>query len=290
MTCYKPFVLKKGSKYGNRGIGQIVNCGRCIGCRLEYARQWASRIMHEASSHEHNAFLTLTYREEELTWGNTRATLVPDDLQRFWKRFRQSLCREGRDLNVEPIRYFACGEYGDKRGRPHYHACLFGYYPEDAELYSVKNGNRVYSSKSLDSIWTHGDVRIGDLTFESASYVARYVMKKHVGKTANYYDDEGIEPEFVRMSRRPGIGADWFERYASEVYPADRIIMRGHKAPVPRYYLSLLEKSDPLYAEAIKAQRIEQKKERGTYVEQKRLKVLERIKKSRVKVLTRELE
>lgn len=296
MTCYKPMQLKKGSRYGARGIGQIVNCGRCIGCRLEYARQWSVRIMHEASAHEHNAFLTLTYRDADLTngvskkTGNVRATLVPADLQKFWKRLRIDLHRKGRNLDVNPIRYFACGEYGDKRGRPHYHACVFGLYPEDAKLYSVKNGNRIYSSESLDRIWTHGDVRIGDVTFESASYVARYMMKKHLGKDSDYYENEGIEPEFVRMSRRPGIGAAWFDRFGAEVFPADRIIMRGHKAPPPRYYLSRLEQKDPIYAEAIKAKRESESKERGKYVEFKRLKVKERVKKSRVKMLTRELE
>jgi len=283
MTCYHPIRLKKGPKYATRGIGQTVNCGRCIGCRLEYARQWAVRITHEASLHEDNSFLTLTYREDALTWGNSRATLVPRDLELFWKRLR-------KELDGESIRYFACGEYGDKRNRPHYHACLFGFYPEDAKLYSIKNGNRVYRSDFLDSIWQHGDVRFGDVTFESASYVARYIMKKQTGKQSEYYEKEGIEPEFVRMSRRPGIGANWFNKYHKDVFPADRVITRGFKAPPPRYYLNLLEQNDPLYAEAIKAKRETASKERDVFLDTKRLRVKERIKKSRVKDIPRELE
>jgi len=289
MTCYHPITLKKGPNYA-RGTGQIVNCGRCIGCRLEYARQWAVRILHESSLYENNSFLTLTYRESCLTYGKERPTLVPSDLSNFWKRLRKKLSVQGRDLNEQPIRYFACGEYGDKRNRPHYHACLFGLYPHDAKLYSVKNGNRVYSSDFLDSVWKLGDVRFGDVTFESASYVARYIMKKHVGKDSGYYEDEGIEPEFTRMSLRPGIGADWFSKYASSVFPNDRVISRGHQAPPPRYYLQLLEKWDPIYAEAIKAQRQGASKQRDTFLTAKRLAVKERVKKSRVKDLTRELE
>lgn len=291
MTCYYPIVLKKGPMYASKGLGRIINCNRCIGCRLEYARQWSVRIMHESSLHRDNSFLTLTYREEDLPLGERDyPTLAPRDLMLFWKKLRRELQRQGRNLDVNPIRYFACGEYGDKRGRPHYHACLFGFYPEDARLYSVKNGNRVYSSGFLDSVWKLGDVRIGDVTFESASYVARYIMKKQTGKAAEIYDERRIEPEFTRMSRNPGIGADWFAKYGATVFPRDRVVVRGFEAPPPRYYLKLLEDADPLYAEAIKAKRETASKERTVFLTRKRLKVKERIKKSRIKELPRELE
>lgn len=287
MTCYHPIALKR---IDSRGMPQIVNCGRCIGCRLEYARQWAVRIMHEAQGHEENCFLTLTYRDEELTWGSKRATLVPKELQRFWKRLRRDAERKGRDLDERPIRYFAAGEYGDKLGRPHYHACVFGYDAQDKRLYSRKNGLDLYSSEHLDSIWSHGDVRIGSLTFESASYVARYIMKKHKGKDSGFYDEEGIEPEFVRMSRRPGIGRDFYDKFHRDIFPADHVISRGLKTPVPRYYSSQLEKQNPEMYEEIKAQRKKDEVKRDKWLSMKRLKIKERVKKSRVNELTRKLE
>jgi hypothetical protein len=275
MTCYKPMVLKSRNY-------QVVNCGRCWGCRLEYARQWSVRIMHELRYHDESMFLSLTYRDDALTWGLNRPTLVPRDLQLFWKRLR-------KETNAN-IRYFGCGEYGDKLGRPHYHACVFGYRPKDAVLEQVKNGNRLYSSDLLARIWSHGRIDFGEVTFQSASYVARYVMKKHLGKDKDYYEREAIEPEFVRMSRRPGIGSQHFDDFKYDMFPNDFNVVNGCKSRPPRYYSQLLEQLDPVLYATIKAKRIEEQWKAVDSCNIKRLAVKERIKKAQTKTLTRSLE
>lgn len=282
MTCYHPITLKKKPRY------QIVSCGRCYGCRLDYARNWAIRIMHESKYHQQNSFITLTYRDADLvegiskTTGNIRATLHPPHLRNFWKRFR----KEGHD-----IRYFACGEYGDKLHRPHYHACLFGYDPPDKKPYSSKNGFTIFSSDILDDIWTHGDVRIGALSIESASYVARYMMKKLNGPEAVYYQDEGIHPEFCRMSRRPGIGNKHFQDFKSDIFPTDSVVLKnGQKVRPPRYYSALLENENPELYELIKAQRKEAQSENEDAFNLRRLAVKERIKKAQTTTLKRTME
>lgn len=231
-----------------------VPCGRCVGCLLERGRNWTIRIMHEAQMHRENSFLTLTYRDEELSYGRLQATLVKVDLQRFWKRLRKEVpCA---------IRYFACGEYGEQRSRPHYHACVFGFDFPDKTLLSSKNGNDLYHSDLLDNVWTHGHCSVGSLTAGSAAYVARYILGKSFGKERVFYERQGIEPEFVVMSRRPGIGAEWFEKYSGDIYPADRVVSEdGSKSKPPRYYDELRKKDFPKEIEAIKLERMRKSEE-----------------------------
>lgn len=203
--------------------------------------------MHEASLHEDSAFLTLTYRPEAMP---EHGTLVKSHFQDFMKRLRARL--QGRAL-----RYFHCGEYGELLGRPHYHCILYGYGFPDRLYYRSANGVKLYTSAFLDDVWSHGFCVIGDVTFESAAYVARYVTKKITGAMADghylVFDretgecamrDGGVvrrEPEYVTMSRRPGIGSRWFESFGSEVFPADEVIVRGHECKPPRYYEKLFE-------------------------------------------------
>lgn len=286
MSCYHPITVKKGEKWKTKHIGQSVPCNRCIGCRLERSRQWAVRIMNEAKMHKSNLFLTMTYRDEEIktgisqTTGNVRATLCKRDLQLFWKRLRK--------VKGAGIRYFGCGEYGDKYGRPHYHACVFGLDFEDKKLRTIKNGNSLYRSSVLNDIWSHGHVDIGALSFESAAYVARYTMKKHLGKDRVYYEDEGITPEFATMSLRPGIGAPWLRKYRSDVYPSDEVITRkGIRSRPPRYYDTLLERENPELLAALKAKRKKAQEENPDSHNLKRLAVKERVKQAQTKNLTR---
>jgi len=236
-----------------------VPCGRCVGCRLERARNWTIRIMHEAQMHKENCFLTLTYDDEHLSYGNTQATLYKRDLQLFWKRLR-------KETNVK-LRYFACGEYGSKRSRPHYHACVFGFDFKDKALLSREGGNDLYSSDMLDDIWSNGHCSVGALTPGSAAYVARYILDKSLGKDRRYYEEAGIEPEFVVMSRggrdgAGGIGKQWFDRYAGDVYPADRVIIAdGGTSKPPRYYDELRKQQFPAEIEAIKLERMRKAEE-----------------------------
>lgn len=208
--------------------------------------------MHEASLHEANCFVTLTYSDEHLP---SDGSLRLRDFQLFCKRLRKRL---------GPFRFFHCGEYGERLERPHYHACLFGIDFAD-KVYLKGDGQfRLYRSDVLDSLWSLGYCCIGSVTFESAAYVARYVTKKVTGDAAvEHYmrssvDGEviNLQPEYVTMSRRPGIASDWFRKYGSEVYPSDEVIVRGHSCRPPRYYDNLLEAAEPSVFDDIKRKRI----------------------------------
>ena len=184
MACYSPLegYRRIGGgwtprKQDSAGTRLNVPCGQCIGCRLEYSRQWAIRCMHEAQLHESNAFITLTYADEHLPQDRS---LDKREFQLFIKRLRKS-------IQPQRLRYFHCGEYGAKLGRPHYHACLFGFDFPDKELqrYS-KTGEKLYRSDLLDSAWQNkGWALIGEVTFQSAAYVARYITKKITGEAAH---------------------------------------------------------------------------------------------------------
>lgn len=143
-------------------------CGQCIGCRLERSRQWAIRCVHEASLHDKNCFLTLTYDDEHLPTGNS---LNVDDIQKFFKKLR-------RRIEPDRLRFFQCGEYGSINERPHHHCIVFGYDFPDRELFFQGVSGNVYRSAMLEDLWPYGFSSIGDVTFESAAYVARYVLKR----------------------------------------------------------------------------------------------------------------
>lgn len=201
-----------------------VPCGQCIGCRLERSRQWAVRCMHEAQLHDRNCFLTLTYSPENLPEGGS---LVKRDFQLFMKRLR-------KHAGVR-VRFYYCGEYGDRLQRPHYHACIFGFDFCDKTLWSCRDGVKLYRSEVLERLWPLGHSTIGEVTFESAAYCARYITKKVTGGEADGHYGVRI-PEFTGMSRRPGIGSNWLEKYSEDVYPADIVVVRGRKCKPPRFY------------------------------------------------------
>lgn len=165
------------------------------------------------------------------------------------------------EKHSKKIRFFGCGEYGEKNDRPHYHVCIFGFEFSDQIHHSTSDdGHRLYTSATLDKIWGYGHALIGSVTFESVAYVARYITKKASEPNSKnerirakqneiylekYLDKEtGIikNPEFVTMSRRPGIGKNYFEKYIDEMYPQDEIVVRGVKQLPPKYYDKLLEK------------------------------------------------
>lgn len=197
-------------------------CGQCIGCREAKSKEWAIRCLHEASLHDENCFLTLTYNENPYS-------LNVEDIQLFMKRLRWSIA-------PKKVRFFQCGEYGTLNGRPHHHVLLFGYDFPDKKFLTHSVGGDIYVSERLADLWPHGFVSIGDVSFESAAYVARYVMKKVNGDIADEHY-QGRKPEYITMSRRPGIAADWIKRYSGDVYPKDYITYQsGLKVKPPRYY------------------------------------------------------
>lgn len=234
-----------------------IPCGQCIGCRLERSRQWAIRCLHEASLYESNAFVTLTYDDEHLP---ADKSLRKSDFQRFIRLLRQHFrrTRQRRRSNDSDelrsgIRFYMCGEYGDLTFRPHYHACLFNVHFSDRVLFKrLGNGSCLYTSKILSKCWPHGYACFGDVTFESAAYVARYCIKKVLGANADEHykrvDENGefywLLPEYTNMSLKPGIGAGWFERFHQDAYPRDYVIVRGKKVKPPKYYDKLFEARD----------------------------------------------
>lgn len=263
MPCYYPlhgYRAQTVNKTGKRSIvfdrsqGLVdmpvdVPCGRCIGCRLERSRQWAMRCVHEASLHADNCFVTLTFSEDTIV---SSGSLVKADFQNFMKRLRKKVFKgfeyvKAGDVFLYPkggkVRYFHCGEYGSQLSRPHHHACLFGFDFPDKVVWSVRDGVALYRSKMLEELWPFGFCTLGNVTFESAAYVARYVTKKITGDEAgDHY--QGRQPEYISMSLKPGIGQGWIEKFKDNVYPDDFVVVKGVRCKPPRFYDKKLELSD----------------------------------------------
>lgn len=203
---------------------------------------WSTRLHHENSSHEESCFVTLTYNELFLP-DSYSVNVRP--LQLFFKRLRKMVKKNDPD---KVIRYFACGEYGDRNFRPHFHAIIFGVDFADKRPWRVTgSGHTSFVSATLEKLWPFGHCEIGTVTAQSCAYVARYVMKKMTGDQAvEHYtrihpltgEQVVVEPEFLVMSK--GIGRDWFERFQGDVFPSDFVIVDGAKKPIPRYYMKLL--------------------------------------------------
>lgn len=301
MTCYAPLEAWRAHTPNENGKRPLVfslsqgdpdspvqvPCGQCIGCRLEYSRQWAVRIMHEAQCHSETCFLTLTYDQAHLPYP---PTIRLDHFQKFMKRLRFA--------TKLPIRFFHCGEYGDKGGRPHYHACIFGWNPSDRVLFSVQNQNRLYTSDSLTDLWGHGFASVGALTFASAAYVARYVTKKVNGDAAHeeyrFMDEEtgevfDLRPPHCTMSRRPGIGAKWFDRYHADVTTHDIVVMDGSMQKPPGFYDECHAKTDAKAAAANKRKRKTKALKRRADNTSRRLKDRETVKNAQISNLKRSL-
>ncbi|AXH76471.1 MAG: replication initiator protein [Microviridae sp.] len=211
---------------------------------MEKARQWGLRCLHEKKMHAHNAYVTLTYNDECLPPGGT---LVVRDVQLFMKRLRKS--RE-----PEKVRFFCGGEYGDANKRPHYHALLFNCRFPDARLWTQnKRGESLYVSDELAALWGLGHCSIGEVTFDSAVYCAKYALKKVNGELSGQHyeviDGDGVVfdrvPEFAIMSRRPGIGAGYYDKYGAEVRNLDSVVVEGREVRPPRYYDVRSERIEP---------------------------------------------
>lgn len=285
MPCYKPLDAYKTKINGKNkitftwqfGAERIrLPCGQCIGCRLERSREWAVRIMHEASLHEVNSFLTLTYDDANLPNAIYSLQKPPTDMQKFLKRLRKAYGK---------IRYYYCGEYGDLLLRPHYHACVFGYRPTDG----VRVSARLWRSDTLSRIWGLGHTVYGDVVFDSAAYVARYITKKITGDRAgDHYGDRA--PEHCQMSLKPGIGADWIKKYWQDVYNNDILYIHGNQKCRPaKYYDKLYDLQNHEKMEEIKCKRMEKAKMCPDN-SRRRLRDREIIKLTKIKTFTRGYE
>lgn len=257
MVCYSPMKVYPSSEVnpetGKRGVTFAGNkshiegmlytlpCGSCIGCRLDRANAWAIRCTHEARMHAHyeggngSVFLTLTIAPNKML---AHCSVLKVSLQRFLKRLRKAV--------GVPIRYMDCGEYGDKRGRPHYHMILFGWsFPDRVMHKRTEQGHYLFTSEVLDKAWSFGKCFIGDVSYQSARYVASYITKKWKGDGADAHytrpssvDGEfyRVEPEFASMSLKHGLGERWFDKFEGDVFPSDECIIDGISRKPPRYY------------------------------------------------------
>lgn len=227
MPCYYPIDVwraKAPNPSGKTGISFSprdadvsqplqVPCGKCTGCRADQALMWSIRAYHESTQHVNNSFITLTYDDAHLP---EDGKIVKKDLQDFFKRLRKR-------LHPQKIRYIACGEYGEQTRRPHYHAIIFG---EDFTSDRIDLSDSLYSSYILTETWQSGQVSIAPVTMSSICYVCGYVTKKI-----------GDADTFSLMSRRPGIGHRWLEKYSDDIARTGSVTIEGREFPVPKRYL-----------------------------------------------------
>lgn len=192
-----------------------------------------------------------------------------------------------------------CGEYGEERQRPHYHMILYGLHFTDQTHYkNNERGEPLNNSPTLDKLWGHGQCLIGEVTFESAAYVARYIMKKQTGDEAyKTYQNVNLEtgeiinrqPEFNQMSRRTGIGKEWLTKYSADLIHGF-VIINGVKTTIPRYYMKQLRKTHPLHVEQIDLKRHKEAALRHKDNTDERLKVREAYHAAQLERLQRTLK
>lgn len=245
----------------------LIPCGRCNGCLGRRSQDWGVRVAHEVQMAGGVAcFVTRTYDAEHLPadWSVSRPVH-----QCFMKRLRFLL--------DAPVRNFSCGEYGDSLRRPHYHDILIGedFSADRVPLRKSQSGGLLYTSPRLTKAWPFGEAAFSAFTLDTAFYVAKYNVK-HIRADAGLIGSEArdvalkaslfrcdsatgrewhVAPPFLAMSRMPGLGFSWFDRFGGDAFPADFVVLDGRKFPVPAYYLKLLERSDDGAAELLRERR-----------------------------------
>lgn len=237
--------------HSNRAPEKLrIPCNDCIACHQTRAIQWALRCEHETSQSNYNIFLNLTYDNEKIPRDNN---LTPWHLTQFIKTLRQHLSRHPDDnrAKTNKIRYFACGEYGGQTGRPHYHIIIFNYRPaEEISVGKSKSGNALYQSALIGRIWNHGLHKYGVATGAAAAYIAKYSLKDTHYKTWNNIPgwlrdliDTRHQKPFMRCSLKPGIGAEWLNKYQTDLKHG-YLVQKTFKKQIPRYYKKLLEQNN----------------------------------------------
>lgn len=290
------------------------------------ALTFATRCMHEAKLHEYNSYITLTYNDENLP---SDLSLKHEHFVTFMKALRNTLgrgeiivgldetpnltyqcsyaasphrlLRQLQILKPIPPRFYMGGEYGSLYGRPHYHALLFGVqFPDRVYHGRTKAGAKLYKSDTLTRLWTRGYSSIGDVTFASAAYIARYVMKKRTGD-GNKEMYEIIDPEtgeiyfkkkeYNQMSRNPGLGKEWFTQFHNDYIYQDKIrLSDGRQVKPPRYYDKQLKRLDRgVYEHTKHARELEQLAQAHNNTPE-RLAVREAVANSQARLQTRNLE
>lgn len=268
---------------------QTIPCGHCWACRLNYSAEWATRCICEAEySKETNFWITLTYDDEHLPIAEyidykkyqgkeytiereynigeeqwQEGTLYPEHVTKFLNSLRKHFERKGHT----GIKYFYCGEYGSETHRPHYHIILFNCPLSIDEFYDFhvdKSFKSHWKSPEVEKYWPYGMIDITELEWSNAAYTARYSMKKLIdgSKTEEAYAQEGKIREFVRMSRRPGIGTRYYNEHKEKIYENDEMIMRTIKGNIgsikpPKAWDRKFQEEHPEWYELLKMSRIQ---------------------------------
>lgn len=294
MPCYRPIMAVKVHRtekrfytvngkrklfFGARASGLVmtfpeheivkVPCYNCIGCKKRRSQEWGVRCQSEVQFYNRTCMINLTYNREQLPIASQSGlgTLCPRDLNLFFKKLRVFLQRK---KGITDTKYFACGEYGENRGRPHYHAIFYGWdFPSEmnasppvARMPEKNNPGKedvpLYSHPDLTRLWGKGAAFFSpNVGGAAAYYVAKYCMKNLSGDAkTKEFEDTGREPPFNRMSH--GLGDRYYDRYKADIYPRDYIITEpgGPQLPIPRRFDNLLQKESEEYLEWIKSQRI----------------------------------
>lgn len=212
--CLYPMEIKVN------GVYQSVKCGKCVECIRSQSQEWALRIMLEAKEHKQNCCLTLTYDNEHVP---RDYQLCRRDIQLFLKSLRKA-------ISPVKIRVFYSGEYGEKKGRPHFHCIVFGWTPDDL-VYKFSKSTPYYNSVFVSNLWKRGFVSVGEVTYDTAFYCAKYLQK--------YKGTEKEISPFIGMSNRPGIG---FSAITPDLLKQGCFYYAGKKYPLPRYFQKVLER------------------------------------------------
>lgn len=270
MPCYHPVegYARPNGQWTSKDLDSYPRmtrpCGYCKGCRFKKQQEWTVRCLNEQqmlkSKGLYSSFITLTYKD------------LPENASldyTHWQKFIRSLKKRNKGKS---IRYFGVGEYGENFGRPHFHAILFGHTFSDKVKLQGQKVKNLYKSKELQSAWCNpltqeprGFVSVGDVTPESISYVCGYVQKKIYGQmqgqhykyinldTGEITDKDLGNSKFLRapekafMSRRPGIGSDFYDAYHSDMYRMNNncIHIKGKEVSIPSYYNNKFKKDNP---------------------------------------------
>lgn len=316
MPCYKPTTAYPPINGGKLRFTPgpdtkphiLIPCGGCIGCRAETAAGWAIRCVLESRLWTNNCFITLTYNDVKLP---EHGKLQYRDYQLFQKRLRTYFADGKPGLKADPDfplatgfmragRFYMGGEYGEKNGRPHYHSALFGMTFTDQEYHSMSpSGFPVYTSEALTTIWGNGHASVQELNYQTANYIARYVMKKRKGKEAREFykridaetgEEYSLPPEFNRMSLKPGIASAWWDLNREDVFKGwnrYEVVLDGQKRKPPRYFNKKLEKESPADWASIKLLREQFSKAHEDDQTSARLAVREEVERARTKTLKR---
>lgn len=234
MRCLSPIYvtapsLLHSTKY-KKGLRIAVPCGKCFNCLLNKRSQWAFRLSNEVENSSSNHFITLTYDDSYLPYKFKDDCIYYVLDKKFIQRWLKNLVQYCRKYFGVVLKYYLCGEYGWKHGRPHYHMHLFNF-PNDIDIYDF-----------FQTRWPYGLVYFGSSTFGSSMYTTKHNIVKRLAVEFNpNYDVEQISKPFMLCSK--GIGKSFLKSVQEELangfinhYNLPFVIFDGARIPTPRYY------------------------------------------------------